>query len=89
MDLSNILMEPGTAANIPKHVLVSSVFHDNHTIVQIMNIVPTAEANYLRWHQVRAIYTTNKITACRITTATTLLANFVYHSSHVGHSFHL
>ena len=55
-DLSNILVEPSIAANIPKHVLVSSVFQDNHTVVQVMNIILTAEASYLRWHQVRGIY---------------------------------
>ena len=46
MGLSNILVEPGTDANIPQRVLVartfSPVFNDNHVVVQIMNISPAA-----------------------------------------------
>ena len=50
MGLSNILVEPSTTTNIPKYVLVgrtfSPVFCDNHTIVQVMNISPTAVTIY-------------------------------------------
>ena len=46
MALSNILVEPSTAANVPKDVLVarilSPVFCDNHAVVQVMKISPTA-----------------------------------------------
>ena len=46
MDLCNILVEPGTNGNICKHFLVartfSPVFQDNHVVVQVMNISPTA-----------------------------------------------
>ena len=50
MSLSNILVEPVTTGNIPKHILVartfSPVFNDNHGVVQIMNISPTAITIY-------------------------------------------
>lgn len=50
MGLFNILVEPGTDANIPQHVLVARtfnpVFNGNHAVVQIMNISPTAVTIY-------------------------------------------
>ena len=50
MGLSNIMVEPGTATNIPKHVLVarsfSPVFNDNHAVIQVMNISRTAVTIY-------------------------------------------
>ena len=50
MSLSNILVEPVTTANIPKHVLVARTFspvcNDNHAVVQIMKISPTAATIY-------------------------------------------
>ena len=50
MGLSNILVEPSTAANAPKHILVartfSPVFRDNHAVVQVINISPTAVTIY-------------------------------------------
>ena len=47
MGLSNILVEPSTATNIPKYARTfSPVFCDNHTVVQVMNISPTAVTIY-------------------------------------------
>ena len=50
MGLSNILGEPDTTANIPKHVFVartfSPVFNSTHAIVQVMNINSTAVTLY-------------------------------------------
>lgn len=44
------MVEPGTTANIPKHVLVartfSPVFLEKYAVVQVMNISQTAVIKY-------------------------------------------
>ena len=82
MDFSNILVEPGIATYILKHVLiattVNTVLHDNHAVVEIMNISLTVITIYGDTKSGEFIPQVNRITACRITTAVTLPTNFVY-----------
>ena len=79
MDYSNILVEPGIATYILKHVLiattVSTVLHDNHAVVEIMNISLTIITIYGGTKSGEFIPQVNRITACRITTAVTLPTN--------------
>ena len=88
MGLSNILMEPVSTANTPKHVLIartfSPVFNDNHAVVQTMNISPTATTIY-SGTTLGEFTPLTELLLVEITAATNLSTNVIHHSYHIGH----